>query len=84
MQEAIIRCTTTAAAKYVQALQSISPGVLVVEEAGEILESHALTALGPKTKQLILIGDHKQLRPKVHYDLSVEKGDGYDLNPITV
>lgn len=76
----IIGCTTTAAAKYVQALQSISPGVLLVEEAGEILESHILTALGPETKQLILIGDHKQLRPKVHYDLSVEKGNGYDLN----
>ena len=76
----IIGCTTTAAAKYVQTLQSISPGVLLVEEAGEILESHILTALGPETKQMILIGDHKQLRPKVHYDLSVEKGDGYDLN----
>lgn len=76
----VIGCTTTAAAKYVQALQSISPGVLLVEEAGEILESHILTALGPETKQLILIGDHKQLRPKVHHDLSVEKRDGYDLN----
>jgi hypothetical protein len=76
----IIGCTTTAAAKYVQALQSISPGVLLVEEAGEILESHILTALGPETKQLVLIGDHKQLRPKVHHDLSVEKGDGFDLN----
>lgn len=76
----VIGCTTTAAAKYVQALQSISPGILLVEEAGEILESHILTALGPETKQLILIGDHKQLRPKVHYDLSVEKGDSYDLN----
>ncbi|KAI9769554.1 MAG: hypothetical protein M1840_004032 [Geoglossum simile] len=76
----IIACTTTAAAKYVQALQSIAPGVLLVEEAGEILESHILTALGPDTKQLILIGDHKQLRPRVHHDLSVEKGSGYDLN----
>jgi hypothetical protein len=76
----VIGCTTTAAAKYVQALQAVSPGVLLVEEAGEILESHILTALGPETKQVILIGDHKQLRPKVHYDLSVEKGDGYDLN----
>lgn len=27
-----------------------------------------------------MIGDHKQLRPFVNYDLSVEKGDGYDLN----
>jgi superfamily I DNA and/or RNA helicase len=55
--------------------------VLLVEEAGEILESHILTALGSRTKQLILIGDHKQLRPKVNnHRLSVEKGEGYDLN----
>ena len=79
-QKRVIACTTTAAAKYVQTLKSAYPGVLLVEEAGEILESHILTALGPDTKQLILIGDHKQLRPKVHHDLSVEKGDGYDLN----
>ncbi|OAX80316.1 hypothetical protein ACJ72_05356 [Emergomyces africanus] len=76
----IIGCTTTAAAKYVKQIQAVSPGVLLVEEAGEILESHILTALGPETKQMILIGDHKQLRPKAHYDLSVEKGEGYDLN----
>jgi hypothetical protein len=79
-QKRIIACTTTAAAKYAQSLRSIAPGVLLVEEAGEILESHILTTLSVQTKQLILIGDHKQLRPKVHFDLSVEKGDGYDLN----
>ncbi|RFU29842.1 hypothetical protein B7463_g6507, partial [Scytalidium lignicola] len=76
----IIACTTTAAAKYIQKLNSVRPGIVVVEEAGEILESHILTALGPHTKQLVLIGDHKQLRPKVNYALSVEKGDGYDLD----
>ena len=76
----IIGCTTTAAAKHVQNIQSASPDVLLVEEAGEILESHILTALGPETEQAILIGDHKQLRPKTHHDLSIEKGDGYDLN----
>ncbi|RYP80552.1 hypothetical protein DL769_002400 [Monosporascus sp. CRB-8-3] len=76
----VIACTTTAAAKYVQILNSARPGVVLVEEAGEILESHILTALGSDSKQLILIGDHKQLRPKVNFALSVEKGDGYDLN----
>jgi hypothetical protein len=51
------------------------------EEAGEILESHILTAMGPKTDQLIMIGDHKQLRPKVNnYNLTVAKGEGYDLD----
>ena len=79
-EKRIIGCTTTAAAKHVKNIQSASPDVLLVEEAGEILESHILTALGPETKQAILIGDHKQLRPKIHHDLSIEKGDGYDLN----
>lgn len=62
-------------------LQNASPDIILVEEAGEILESHVLTAMTPATKQLILIGDHQQLRPKVNnFALTVEKGDGYDLN----
>ena len=77
----IVGCTTTAAAMYKEQLQAVSRDVLLVEEAGEILESHIITALGPLTQQLILIGDHKQLRPKIkNHRLSVEKGDGYDLN----
>jgi hypothetical protein len=36
----VIGCTTTAAAKYVRALQAAKPSVILVEEAGEILESH--------------------------------------------
>ncbi|KAA1473256.1 P-loop containing nucleoside triphosphate hydrolase protein [Dentipellis sp. KUC8613] len=77
----IIGCTTTAAAMYTENIHDAGIDVLLVEEAGEILESHVLTALGPQTKQIILIGDHKQLRPKVnHYELTVEKGNGYDLN----
>ncbi|KAK4899868.1 hypothetical protein LTR49_027565 [Elasticomyces elasticus] len=77
----IVACTTTAAAKYTKHLRNAAPGIIVVEEAGEILESHVLTAMTPKTKQLILIGDHKQLRPKVNnYALTVEKGEGFDLN----
>ncbi|KAL8791513.1 MAG: hypothetical protein Q9213_000130 [Squamulea squamosa] len=77
----VIGCTTTAAAKYAHEIRAASPDVLLVEEAGEILESHVLTALGEKTTQLILIGDHKQLRPKAaNYELTVERGEGYDLN----
>jgi len=77
----IVGCTTTTAAMHSRELRSASPGVLLVEEAGEILECHTLTALTPNTKQLILIGNHKQLRPKINkHALSVEKEDGYDLN----
>lgn len=77
----IIGCTTTAAAKYSDAIQAASPGVLLVEEAGEILEAHIFTALGKNTQQLIMIGDHQQLRPKCNsYGLKVEQGDGYNLD----
>lgn len=77
----IIACTTTAASMYASEIQSAAPGVIIVEEAGEILESHILAAMGSTTKQLIQIGDHKQLRPKAkNFKLSVEAGHGYDLN----
>lgn len=55
----IVGCTTTAAAKYREEIQTFNPDVLLVEEAGEILESHVLTSIGPETSQMILIGDHK-------------------------
>ena len=48
-----IACTTTGAAKYGERIRAASPTVILVEEAGEILESHVLAAL------LILLGDHK-------------------------
>ncbi|OJI99392.1 hypothetical protein ASPVEDRAFT_81003 [Aspergillus versicolor CBS 583.65] len=81
LSKRIIGCTTTAAAMNAKELSAISPGIVLLEEAGEILESHVLTALGPHTKKLIMIGDHQQLRPKINnYALSVEKGSGYDLN----
>ncbi|KAK3315659.1 P-loop containing nucleoside triphosphate hydrolase protein [Apodospora peruviana] len=81
LQKTVISCTTTGAAKYTRLVRAARPDVVLVEEAGEILESHILTSLAPTVKQLILIGDHKQLRPKINnYALSVEKGDGFDLN----
>jgi hypothetical protein len=80
-QKRIIGCTTTAAAMYTDLLREAAPGIILVEEAGEILESHTLTAMTTNTKQLVLIGDHKQLRPKVsNFELTIEKGNGYDLN----
>ena len=77
----VIACTTTAAAMQQKIIRTSNPDVILVEEAGEILESHVLSALAPSVKQLILIGDHKQLRPKVNnYALTVRKEDGYDLD----
>ena len=67
----IIGMTTTSAAKYRALLQEIQPKIIIVEEAAEILESHVITALNPMCEQLILIGDHRQLRPNVNvYELA--------------
>ena len=77
----VIGCTTTAAAMYPWLIKAAGADVVLVEEAGEILEAHILTALSQNTSQLILIGDHKQLRPKCKkYSLTVEYGEGFDLN----
>lgn len=48
------------------------PSIVMVEEAAEILEAHVLSALSPRTRHLILIGDHKQLRPKVGVHMQLE------------
>ena len=61
----IIGCTTTAAAKYGDNIQAATPGILLVEEAGEILESHVLTSMGKHANQLILIGDHQYVNVPV-------------------
>jgi hypothetical protein len=74
----VIGMTTTAVAKYQPLLQLVAPEIVIVEEAAEVLESHIVTALTGSTKQLILIGDHQQLRPgtavyrlATHYNLDV-------------
>lgn len=53
----VIGCTATGAAKYKELLQNpdIAPTVVMVEEAGELHESHTLTSLSERTKQLILV-----------------------------
>lgn len=77
----IIVSTTTAAAMQIDLIRAAYPDVVLVEEAGEILESHVLAALTPSVRRLLLIGDHKQLRPKVdNYRLTVEAGEGFDPN----
>ena len=59
----ILGMTTTGAARQQKALQEIKPKIVIVEEAAEVLESHIITTLSDGCEHLILIGDHKQLRP---------------------
>jgi len=62
----IIGCTTTGlAAQKAMIMGAVQPGIVVVEEAAELLETHVLTSMSQQTQHLVMIGDHKQLRPKV-------------------
>ncbi|XP_067659755.1 NFX1-type zinc finger-containing protein 1-like [Haliotis asinina] len=67
----VIGLTTTGAARYQNLLTDIQPPVVIVEEAAEVLEGHIITSLSPGCQHLILIGDHKQLRPNPNvYELA--------------
>ena len=66
----VVGMTTTGAAKHSYILKHLNPKIVIVEEAAEVLESHIITSLCSSVQQLILIGDHKQLQPKItYYDL---------------
>ncbi|OBZ70961.1 hypothetical protein A0H81_09027 [Grifola frondosa] len=73
----IIGCTTTGAAKLTALLKGIGPRVMLVEEAGQVLEAHVLGSLVPSIQHLILIGDPLQLRPTLNnYSLSMDHRRG--------
>ncbi|KDN33760.1 hypothetical protein RSAG8_13147, partial [Rhizoctonia solani AG-8 WAC10335] len=69
----IVGCTTTGAAKYVSMLSGMGPKVMIVEEAGQVLESHILASLVMSVEHVILIGDPLQLRPNINsYKLATD------------
>eukprot|EP00957_Ditylum_brightwellii_P164180 12500265-Ditylum_brightwellii.AAC.1 len=83
----VIGATTNGAAQSREILSATSADVVIVEEAGEVLEAHVLASLSEEsshsreTKHLILIGDHKQLRPKAeNYRLTTISGSGYNFD----
>jgi replication-associated recombination protein RarA len=77
----IIACTTTFAAKNRNLIDSCCPNIILVEEAAEIHESHVLTNLTSNIERVIMIGDHKQLRPKLeHFPLRVDSGMKIDFD----
>ncbi|CAG2194420.1 unnamed protein product [Mytilus edulis] len=59
----LIACTTTRAARDKDILKKVSPSIFLIEEAAEIPEHHVVACLTSSCRQLIMIGDHQQLRP---------------------
>ncbi|CAI6332211.1 unnamed protein product [Periconia digitata] len=73
----IIGMTTSGLARNLDLLKRLPIKVVLVEEAGEILEAHTLTALLPAIEHAILVGDHLQLKPSVErFQLASESHGG--------
>ena len=75
----IVAMTTTGCSKYSTILEQMNFEVVIIEEAAEVLEPHILALLTKNTKRLIMIGDHKQLRPKP-YSYELSKNYNFDVS----
>ncbi|KAF5570747.1 NFX1-type zinc finger-containing protein [Fusarium phyllophilum] len=65
-QAHVIGITISNAARKIDLLKSLSPKLMICEEAAEVTEPHLISSLIPGIEHLIQIGDHKQLRPKIN------------------
>jgi helicase required for RNAi-mediated heterochromatin assembly 1 len=65
-KQKVIGMTMTGLSKYRGLLSALQPKVVFIEEAAETLETPVTVACLPSLQQLILVGDHKQLRPHTH------------------
>lgn len=74
----IIGMTTTGLSKYRGMIQSLSPKVVLIEEAAETLEGYVTAACFPSLQHLILVGDHQQLRG--HCTVKELEGSPWFLN----
>ena len=61
----VIGMTITGASINRHLIDLLRPSVVVVEEAAEVLEPQLTALLKPYVQHLVMIGDHKQLRPSV-------------------
>ena len=72
----VIGVTTTGLSKYRGLLASLKPRILLIEEAAETLEAYVAAGCFESIQQLILVGDHQQLRPRT----TMAEHAGNDIN----
>eukprot|EP01083_Nonionella_stella_P039633 107770_1 len=59
----VVGVTSTGAARHMNLIGQVKPRIVVIEEAAEMTEPQVTALLHPELEHLILVGDHKQLRP---------------------
>lgn len=82
-QADIVGVTSSGLARHSELFHHLRSKVVLIEEAGELLESHTLVSLLPSVEHAILIGDHLQLRPQIaNFELGREstRGARYSLD----
>ncbi|KAL4497975.1 hypothetical protein ABPG72_014832 [Tetrahymena utriculariae] len=57
--------TLTGSQMNMDSLRELQYQIIILEEAGQILETHLIPLLKPCLQQIIMIGDHQQLKPSV-------------------
>jgi len=77
-KQKIIGMTTTGFSKYRGLISALKPRVVLIEEAGETREAPVTVSCVSSLQQLILVGDHQQLRP--HCNMSAHENKPYFLN----
>lgn len=77
-KQKIIGMTTTGFSKYRGLISALQPRVVLIEEAAETLEAPVISTCVPSLQQLVLVGDHQQLRP--HCNVKAHEGKPYHLN----
>ncbi|KAK6540805.1 hypothetical protein TWF694_008194 [Orbilia ellipsospora] len=73
----VVGMTTTGVSKYRSLVAALRPKICLIEEAAETLEGPLIAACYPSIQQLILVGDHKQL--KGHCSVQKLEGSPYYL-----
>ncbi|KAF3928016.1 hypothetical protein AA313_de0200928 [Arthrobotrys entomopaga] len=73
----VVGMTTTGVSKYRSLVAALEPKICLIEEAAETLEGPLIAACYPSIQQLILVGDHKQL--KGHCSVQKLEGAPYFL-----
>jgi helicase required for RNAi-mediated heterochromatin assembly 1 len=77
-KQKVIGMTTTGFSKYRGLITALQPRVVLIEEAGETREAPVAVTCVSSLQQLVLVGDHQQLRP--HCNMSAHENKPYFLN----
>ncbi|XP_062126045.1 NFX1-type zinc finger-containing protein 1-like [Drosophila sulfurigaster albostrigata] len=71
----VLAMTTTCAARMNFVFRFLKTRIVIFEESAEILEAHLLPCLTPFTEQIIMIGDHMQLKPYCSYIRGIQNSE---------